>query len=227
MKRTLLCLMICLWAFSAFAERELFPIKWSEIETTTSTNPNYVKSLVERLSLPTIDKNLTWDERRLAFYGQSILTEGKEDNKVNEAISSYNSNEYEKALELAKQALTINALSLPALRIAENSILNLIKAGNTKYQKSDAEVFCNRAFRIYNTIATTGNGSQEYPFFVTKVSDEYEFMRYYLELWEYSGQRLVGVCDVFELKETSKYFSEKKIWFDTSRSLKMFHDKMK
>ena len=52
-------------------------------------------------------------------------------------------------------------------------------------------------------------------------------MRYYLELWEYNGQKLIGTCDVFDLKETSKYYDDKEIWFDTSRSLKLLHEKFK
>ena len=227
MKKALLGLMLSLWTLSVYAERELFPIKWNEIENAVAANPNQVKSLVERLALPTLDKTLTWDERRLAFYGQSILIKDKEDGKVREATSAYNAGQYEKSLSIAKEALTINALSLSALRIAENSILYLIEAGNAEYQKSDAEVFYNRAFRIYNTIATTGDGSSEHPFFVTKVSDEYDFMRYYLELWDYSGQSLVGTCDVFDLEKTSKYYSEKRVWFDSSRSLYLLQEKMK
>ena len=219
--------MLSLWTFSAFAERELFPINWDEIEKTVSTNQNHVKSLVTRLALPTLDKTLTWDERRLAVYGQSILIEDKDEVKVREAIAAYNAGQYEKSLSIAKDVLSINALSLSALGIAENSILYLIEAGNTEYQKSDAEIFSNRAFRIYNTIATTGDGSSEHPFFVTKVSDEYNFMRYYLDLWDYSGQSLVETCDVFDLEKTSKYYSGKKIWFETSRSLKLLHEKLK
>ena len=67
----------------------------------------------------------------------------------------------------------------------------------------------------------TGLGNEEYPFCVTTVSDEYEFMRNYLELYEYEEQALIGSCDVFTLKETSEYYSDKKIYFDATRPLEI------
>ena len=227
MKKILLCLLSSMLFVSAYAERELTPIKWTEIEKTVAAYPDSVKSLVKRLSLPTLDRSLTWDERRLAFYGQSILVKDKDEKKVDEAEQAYRAGDYKKALQQAEIALSINQLSLSALITAEHSILKLIEAGDSTYQKSDAEIYYNRTFRIYNTIATTGDGSKEYPFYVTKVSDEYNFMRHYMELWEYDGQKLVGTCDVFNLKEPSKYYADKEIWFDTSRSLKLLNEKFK
>ena len=44
-------------------------------------------------------------------------------------------------------------------------------------------------------------------------------MRYYLDLWEYGTQSLEGMCDVFELSETSKYYQEPKIYFDATLPL--------
>lgn len=41
--------------------------------------PDSVKSLVALLSDTKFDPTLTWDDRRLAVFGQSILTENREE----------------------------------------------------------------------------------------------------------------------------------------------------
>ena len=117
--------------------------------------------------------------------------------------------------------MAVNPLNLRALDRAGMCIALLIESGDTSYSKDEAKLYFNRAMRIYNTIAMTGLGDEEYPFCVTSVADEYEFMRNYLELYEYESQALVGVCDVFTLKETSEYYSDKKIYFDATRPLEM------
>jgi len=87
--------------------------------------------------------------------------------------------------------------------------------------EQDAKHYFNLTFRIYNTIAMTGDGSAEHPFCVTKVSDEYNFMRVYLNLWKYSSQALIGNCDVFTLEESSEYYLQPKIYFDVTRVLEI------
>ena len=78
--------------------------------------------------------------------------------------------------------------------------------------------------RIFNTIAATGYGSEEHPFCITSVADEYVFMRNYLEIYRIKQQTLVGVCDVFILEETSQYYSEQKIYFDATLPLERLKD---
>ena len=73
--------------------------------------------------------------------------------------------------------------------------------------------------RLFNTIAMTGLGNKEHPFCITTVADEYDFMNNYLELYEFEEQALIGNCDVFTLKETSQYFSDKKLFFDATLPL--------
>ena len=72
--------------------------------------------------------------------------------------------------------------------------------------------------RIMNTIAVTGDGSEKHPFYVTKVSDEYNFMRYYLDIWGYKMQMITNEgCDMFQLKEKSKYYSQMELFFECTR----------
>lgn len=71
--------------------------------------------------------------------------------------------------------------------------------------------------RIFNTIAMTGDGSAKHPFYVTKVSDEYCFMRFFLDLWEYKMQAATSNCDVITLNKTSKYYDKSQIYFEITR----------
>ena len=143
-------------------------------------------------------------------------------NEQKDALSNVN-DERQRELDLikAKEALAVNPLHLRALERAGMCIALLIDSGDTSYSMDEAYLYFDRAMRIYNTIAMTGLGDEEYPFCVTSVADEYEFMRNYLELYEYESQALVGVCDVFTLKETSEYYSDKTIYFDATRPLEM------
>lgn len=226
--KKLIFTLLCLVAFPTCVEgRELFPIDWEQIEKTTLAYPDSVKSLVARMSAPTIDRTLSWDERRLAVYGQSVLNENKYNESTKNTTALYKDKKYKEAIASAKEDLEFNPLDASALITCGKSILVLIEQGDSSYQKSDADVFFNRVFRIYNTIATTGDGSKEHPFYVTCVPEEYSFMRYYLDLWDYASQSLVGQCDVFTLGETSEYYKEKTIYFDTSRSLALLVKRLK
>ena len=194
---------------------------WDVVKDIVKEAPDDVKQLVSRLSAPTIDTTLTYNDRIIAFYGQSLISNGSEDALVDEVRRLFSDKKYADALVKAREALAINPLNLVALDRAGTSIALMIESGDTSYSKDEAKQFLQQAMRIYNTVAMTGLGNEEYPFCVTTVSDEYEFMRNYLELYEYESQALVGVCDVFTLKETSEYYSDKKIYFDATRPLEM------
>ena len=194
---------------------------WSAIKEIVKEDPDEVKDLVVRLSAPQLDTTLTYEDRIIAFYGQSLLSDGREAALVVEVSKLFSKTDYQNALVKAREALAINPLNIRALERAGMCIAELIESGDTSYSKDEAKQFFSRAMRLYNTIAMTGLGNEEYPFCVTSVDDEYEFMRNYLELYEYEEQALVGICDVFTLKETSEYYSEKKIYFDATRPLEM------
>lgn len=221
MKRFFLSILVLFSCFAAFGQREIISMDWDVVKDIVKEAPDDVKQLVSRLSAPTIDTTLTYSDRIIAFYGQSLISNGSEDALVDEVERLFSDNKYADALVKAREALAINPLNLVALDRAGTSIALMIKSGDTSYSKDEAMQYFNRAMRIYNTIAMTGLGNKEYPFCVTTVSDEYEFMRNYLDLYEYEGQALIGFCDVFTLKETSEYYSDKKIYFDATRPLEM------
>lgn len=221
MKKLILSLAVMFSCLAAFGQREIISMDWDVVKEIVKEDPDDVRELVSRLSAPTLDTTLTYNDRIIAFYGQSLLSNGKEAALVDDMSKLYSQKDYVNALGKAREALAINPLNLRALDRAGMCIALLIESGDTSYSKDEAKQYFNRAMRIYNTIAMTGLGDEEYPFCVTSVEDEYEFMRNYLELYEYESQALVGFCDVFTLKETSEYYSDKKIYFDATRPLEM------
>ena len=81
------------------------------------------------------------------------------------------------------------------------------------------------AWRLYNLLSwihATGDGTEDYPWKVVNVVDEYTFMRYMLEVESINEQSLVtnrhGVqCDVMEVEPVdNEMFSGSEIWFDVS-----------
>lgn len=220
MKRNWLSLLFCVLFSTALAQTEIGPVNWTKIEKVISTHPDSVRMLIERLATPDTELTLSWEERRMAFYGQALMTKNREDYTVKRAEKAFEKGSYREAVQLAKDALRTNPLCLTALRIAEKGTQELIDAGSPDHYAADVKRFSERAFRLYNIIASTGDGSKKQPFCVTKKADEYNFMRYYLELWEYVGQSMIGTCDVIELKEPNQYYARKSIWFDAYLTFK-------
>lgn len=219
MKKLFLALAVLLSSLTAFAQREIITVDWDVIKEIVKESPDDVRDLVRRLSAPTLDTTLTYNDRVVAFYGQALLSNGKEESLVGDMSRLFAQKDFANALVKAKEALEINPLNLQALDRAGTCIALLRESGDESYGVDEARRYFSRAMRIYNTIAVTGLGDAEYPFCVTTVADEYEFMRNYLELYEIESQALVGSCDVFTLGEASKYYSDEKIYFDATRPL--------
>ena len=207
--------------FAAHAQQEIFPVDWKEIRSIVKKDPERVRELVRRLSAPERDTTLTVQERIVAFFGQSLLTNDSEEPKVHDMYEAYRAGRYAEALALAEEVLAINPVHAEALFMAAYAIAGMLESGDESRTRDEGQLFYNRGIRALGAIAWTGNGSEEHPFCVTKVSDEYCFMRYYLELWRYDAQRLVGTCDVFDLTEGSEYYTAPQIWFDASRPLEI------
>ena len=90
---------------------------------------------------------------------------------------------------------------------------------------SEARYCLRIMMQIYDVIGSTGDGTAENPFSVTSVSDEYNFLHYYLEIWKVTGQALIMsgknkvACDVLHLGEKSNYWDKPDIYFDVTRVL--------
>ena len=220
MKHLIICLCMLLLATNIVAqERELLPVDWQLIRKEVKDNPQHIKDLVARLSASKLDTTLTYQERILAFYGQSFLTNDEEETLISEMFNQKKQGDTEKCLTTAKKVLSINPLHLQALDMVAQTLYAMAKdsTSHAGTKVEDAKPYLNRAMRIFNTIAKTGDGSEEHPFYVTKVSDEYCFMRYYLDLWDYKTQEATSCCDVFTLNGTSNYYSQPKIYFEITR----------
>jgi tetratricopeptide (TPR) repeat protein len=200
-------------------EREILPVNWKQIKEDVNKDPQKVKDLVARLSATSLDTTLTYQDRILAFYGQSFLTNDEEEKLKIKMYDQKDKGHITESLETAKKILEINPLNLEALNHAGQILYAMANdsTANNGITKEDAKQYFNRAMRIFNTIAMTGDGSDEHPFYVTKVSDEYCFMRFYLDLWEYQMQAATSCCDIITLKKNSKYYNQPKIYFEITR----------
>ncbi len=204
-------------------DHEIIPVNWKEVKEVAVNDPQRIKDLVTRLSATMIDTTMTWEERILAYFGQSYLTPKTELTEGRNLDKLLNEKKYEECLTGAKDLLKKNPVSIEGLFNAAFSISYMLKDSTNHHDVTleEGQVYYNRMLRILNTIAVTGDGSEEKPFYVTAVSDEYTFLRYYLDIWNISKQFLVGTCDVFELGETSIYYNRKQIFFEITRVLEI------
>lgn len=215
----------CTLALTTHAQivRQIKPVDWKEVKKVADNDPQRIRDLVARLSADKIDTTMTWNERVLAYYGQSYLTPNTEMTDCLDQDNLMREGKYEECLAKAKETLKKNPVSLKSLSNAAFAITRMLKDSTNHYDvsKEEGQIYFNRMSRIFNTIASTGAGTEKLPFAVTAVSDEYLFMRYYLNIWEIERQSFTGKYDVFELKETSQYYTDKKMYFDISRIMEI------
>jgi hypothetical protein len=222
---TILTLILFLPVYThAQEESDFIPVDWKEIKKVAENDPQKINDLVARMAASEIDTTMTWNERILAYYGLSFLkpfsgfSEGR---KLNELFEE---GKYEECLSRAKELLKENPLSLEALSNAGLSIGMMLEDSTHHHDvtEKEAKEYFTRMFIIFSTIARTGDGTSERPFSVTMVSDEYMFMHYHLDIWEFESQYLTGnKCDGFDLKEPSEEYPRKQIFFDVSRVLEI------
>lgn len=212
--------------FSTYAqdEDETIPVDWKEVKKVAESDPQRLKDLVTRMAASETDTTMTWNERILAFYGQSFLTpfNGLSDGRKLDEL--FEEGKYEECLAEAKELLKKNPLSLEALSNAGLAVTVMLE-DSVHHQGvtiDEGREYLSRMFLILATIARTGDGTEERPFSVTMVSDEYMFMHYYLDIWKIESQFLTSSgCDGFNLKETNENYQRKQIFFDVSRVLEI------
>lgn len=222
MKKVILFLFALNCAVNLMAQSsEIFPVDWKAMKKFATEHPDSVRSLVKRMVAQELDTTLTYEQRRLAFYGQSYIINRNDADKESQLHDLYKDGKYKKVVECANSCLEINPLNLEALNYAYNAMANLRESGDTlSYSQDEIMYYGKCMMRIFNTIATTGDGSKQHPFYVTAVSDEYKFMRVYLDLREINCQFIVTdpmPCDGFKLKKTSQYYDSPEIYFEISR----------
>ena len=226
MKQILVVLISFFLAISTNAqeESEIIPVNWKEVKEVAEKDPQRIKELVSRMASSEIDTTMTWNERILAYYGQSYLTPFDEFTKGRNLNELFEEGKYEECLSGAKELLKENPLSLEALSNAGLSISMMLEDSTHHYDvtEKEAKEYFTRMFIIFATIARTGDGTIERSFSVTMVSDEYMFMHYHLDIWEFESQYLTSnKCDGFDLKEPSEEYPRKQIFFDVSRVMEI------
>ncbi len=215
---------VCCLTFSLLGvaqTREIIPVDWKGIKKEIKKNPEHVRDLVKRLSAEKLDTTMTYPERILAFYGQSFLTDDGEELDARESMKLLREEKYKDCIKRADKALDVNPLNLDALCAKGVALKRLSKDSKSGVAEDECIQYFNRMTRIFNTIAMTGYGDKEHPFYVTKVSDEYSFMNHYLELYDRERQVLAGNCDLIYLKNGSKYYDAKEIYFEITRVLEL------
>lgn len=204
-------------------ERMIIPVDWKEVKDVADKDPERIRNLVARMSASELDTTMTWNERILAYYGQSFLTPFTDSDDGRNLDVLMNDGKYEECLEGARELLKKNPVSLKALFNAAFAIAYILKDTTAQHcvSREEGQVYYYRMQRIFNTIAITGDGTEEQPFYVTAVSDEYLFMHYYLEIWEFERQFMTSHCDGFDLKESSQYYSRPQLFFEITRVLEI------
>lgn len=200
-------------------ETFMIDVDWNEIKTLAQEDPGFVGRVCDRIDIQ--DTTLSYTEIARAYLAQSFLTADKEDNIVRTMKKAADEGEFEKSLSLSREALEINPVNIDALFYAAISIAELLDKGDTSQSVDEAQKFYDRMMTILVGIVYTGDGSEEHPFVVTKISDEYALMRLALDLYDYDSQSLVGHCDMFDLAATSDVFQADEIWFDATRILEL------
>lgn len=204
-------------------DRMIIPVDWKEIKDVADKDPERIRNLVARMAASELDTTMTWNERILAYYGQSFLTPFTESDDGRNLDVLMKDGKYEECLEGARELLKKNPVSLKALFNAAFAIAYILKDSTAQHcvSREEGQVYYYRMQRIFNTIAITGDGTEEQPFYVTAVSDEYLFMHYYLEIWEFERQFMTSHCDGFDLKESSQYYSRPQLFFEITRVLEI------
>lgn len=203
------------YRWAAQQKKEFIPVDWEFIKKEATENPERIKELVARFSATRIENPLTDMEKILAFYGQSYLTNDSDtDPQVFEMYELRRAGKKEECLALTRKMLEINPLNLDALTTASSILYSLAKDTTSLNEANDYHL---RSRFIFWTMLMTGDGSAEHPFHVTKISDEYNFMRHYLNIWKIKMQELSGNCDIITLDGSSSLYDRPQIYFDVTR----------
>ena len=226
---TWMLLLFPMW-MTAQQKKEFIPVDWELVKKEATENPERIKDLVARFSMQKKGEPLTDTEKILAFYGQSYLTNDKEDDLyMFEMYDLRKAGKNEECLALTRKMLEINPLNLDALTTAYHILFSMAKDStrSEKIDMNEAWSYNARSRFIFRTMLMTGDGSAEHPIDVTKISDEYNFMRHYLDIWKIKMQEFDGKCDIITLDGKSMRYDRPQIYFNTKRVSELISSKSK
>jgi hypothetical protein len=228
MRKLILLLIVLIGAVSAHAQNAggMVKVDWKEIKALASENPDSISLLVKRMTSLDDIASLTLEEAALAFYGQSVLSDGNEEPLIMQLYLERAKNTPEKVRAIVEEALELNPLNLEAnimkLRMVTTDV-NV--SGGDKSKERQSLLYNGIVAKMLNVIASTGDGTEQKPFYVTRINDEYMLMEYYLGLdrkkrisqsLEHKGDHSY---DCFDLKEKSEKYDRLQIYFEINRAL--------
>ena len=227
MKQLLLFATLIFGAFAMHAtdeaEYETYRITWSEISALVENNPDSIKSLIDRAALG--DTTLRTKELLVAYMGKSFFG-ASPFSESRDARSALNEEKIDSAMVLIEQAIKRNPLSLSnnyyyvVCALTQNPQISDYQA---MQQDENLKLAVARFNLLLEAIYYSGNGSQEYPYKVTCVDDEYTFMSQGLDLPRPTNQSLTkDGHDMFELPPHSlTRYTGLEIHFDATRILQL------
>ena len=205
------------------AEYETYRITWSEISALVENNPDSIKSLIDRAALG--DTTLRTKELLVAYMGKSFFGTSPF-SESRDARSALNEDKIDSAMVLIEQAIKRNPLSLSnnyyyvVCALTQNPQISDYQA---MQQDENLKLAVARFNLLLEAIYYSGNGSQEYPYKVTCVDDEYTFMSQGLDLPRPTNQSLTkDGHDMFKLPaHSSTLYTGQEIHFDATRILQL------
>lgn len=227
MKQLLLFATLIFGAFAMHAtdeaEYETYRITWSEISALVENNPDSIKSLIDRTALG--DTTLRTKELLVAYMGKSFFG-ASPFSESRDARSALNEEKNDSAMVLIEQAIKRNPLSLSnnyyyvVCALTQNPQISDYQA---MQQDENLKLAVARFNLLLEAIYYSGNGSQEYPYKVTCVDDEYTFMSQGLDLPRPTNQSLTkDGHDMFKLPaHSSTLYTGQEIHFDATRILEL------
>ena len=227
MKQLLLFATLIFGAFAMHAtdeaEYETYRITWSEISALVENNPDSIKSLIDRTALG--DTTLRTKELLVAYMGKSFFG-ASPFSESRDARSALNEDKIDSAMVLIEQAIKRNPLSLSnnyyyvVCALTQNPQISDYQA---MQQNENLKLAVARFNLLLEAIYYSGNGSQEYPYKVTCVDDEYTFMSQGLDLPRPTNQSLTkDGHDMFKLPaHSSTLYTGQEIHFDATRILQL------
>lgn len=227
MKQLLLFATLIFGAFAMHAtdeaEYETYRITWSEISALVENNPDSIKSLIDRTALG--DTTLRTKELLVAYMGKSFFG-ASPFSESRDARSALNEEKIDSAMVLIEEAIKRNPLSLSnnyyyvVCALTQNPQISDYQA---MQQDENLKLAVARFNLLLEAIYYSGNGSQEYPYKVTCVDDEYTFMSQGLDLPRPTNQSLTkDGHDMFKLPaHSSTLYTGQEIHFDATRILQL------
>ncbi len=216
MNRKLTILLIAaltIFSMRLLIAQEMLKVDYEEIERRVQdkNKDSYYPKLLKRYNA--FDKTLNPDEYMLIYYGFSFQNTYLSAQNADEKLADLaKSKDYKKLIAECERVLQINPVSLRANNLMAMALFETEKTEEgVKYQ--------NRYRAIRKTIATSGNGrSCKTALKVIFIADEYNMLYSYFDVEKIHAQKLVGLCDYFEVDPT-EYLQAKDIYFDISRKL--------